>query len=304
MSTTEPKPETDPGTGPEAGEGRVYCSERNGTETMVGTADHVGVWVLLEYKPQWKAKALAENSLDPVTRRWLDDSLSALQAAGHRPRPQFVRQPDVDSDEVRLFVGMPGRVLTFSGAGYGFLQHLDLAEIVAQPSAYAAASDPLYFVCTNGQRDQCCARYGLPSYAALRESVGGRAWQVTHLGGHRFAPNVLTFPQGALYGRVHPALMPEFVAQVESGALCFPQLRGRSWYPKPVQAAEALLERSDLRLLHVSGDERAARVTFASPDGTLEVGVRQQTSPIEVLASCGDDVLKPVFPYRLEGPSP
>lgn len=299
MSTTESGPEKVP----ETERRRVYCSERNGTEPMAGTADHVGVWVLLEYKPQWKAKALAENSLDAATRRWLDDSLSALQAAGHRPRPQFVRQPDVDSDRVRLFVGLPGRVLTFSGAGYGFLQQLDLAEVVAQPSAYAAVVEPLYFVCTNGQRDQCCARYGLPSYAALRELVGERAWQVTHLGGHRFAPNVLALPQGALYGRVHPALMSAFVAQVESGALCFPQLRGRSWYPKAVQAAEALLERSDLRLLHVGGDERSARVTFASPDGTLEVDVRQQTSPIEVLASCGDDVLKPVFPYRLEDPA-
>ena len=299
MSTTESRPEKDP----EAGRRRVYCSERNATEPMAGTADHVGVWVLLEYKPQWKAKALAENSLDAATRRWLDDSLSALQAAGHRPRTQFVRQPDVDSNRVRLFVGTPGRVLTFSGAGYGFLQQLDLAEVVAQPSAYAAHVEPLYFVCTNGQRDQCCARYGLPSYAALRELVGERAWQVTHLGGHRFAPNVLALPQGALYGRVHPALMSEFVAQVESGALCFPQLRGRSWYPKAVQAAEALLERSDLRLLHVGGDERSARVTFASPDGTLEVDVRQQTSPIAVLASCGDEVLKPVFPYRLEDPA-
>lgn len=282
---------------------RVYCSELNQAEPMAGTADHVSVWVLLEYKPQWKPKAQADNSLDAATRRWLDDSLASLQAAGHRPRPQFVRQPDVDSDEVRLFVGMPGRLLAFSGTGYDFLQRLDLAEIVAQPPAEAAVGDPLYFVCTNGQRDKCCARYGLPCYATLRELVGERAWQVTHLGGHRFAPNVLALPQGALYGGVHPELIPEFVARVEAGALCFPQLRGRSWYPKPVQAAEALLERPDLRLLHVRGDDQAATVTFASPDGTLDVGVCQQASPIEVLASCGDDQLKQVFPYRLEDSS-
>lgn len=295
MTTTDTMPENMPP--------RVYCSELNGTEPMAGTADHVGVWVLLEYKPQWKPKALAENSLDAASRRWLDDGLAGLQAAGHRPRPQFVRQPDVDSDEVRLFIGMPGRVLAFSGTGYGFLQQLDLSEIVAHPPADAAVGQPLYFVCTNGQRDQCCARYGLPSYAALRDLVGERAWQVTHLGGHRFAPNVLTLPQGTLYGRVHPTLMSEFVAQVESGALCFPQLRGRSWYPKPVQAAEALLKRSDLRLLHVGGDADLATVTFAAPDGTLEVGVRQQNKPIYVLASCGDEVFKQVFPYRLEDPS-
>ena len=69
----------------------------------------------------------------------------------------------------------------------------------------AARSAPQYFVCTNGQRDLCCARFGLPTYAALRERVGERVWQTTHVGGHRFAPNVLTLPQAALYGRVQPA---------------------------------------------------------------------------------------------------
>jgi hypothetical protein len=277
---------------------RVYCSEWNETEPMAGTADHVGVWILLEYKPQWKAKALEENSLDADTRRWLDDSVTRLRADGHRPRPQLVRQPDVDSDEVRLFIGTPDRLLVFTGAGYGFLRQLNLSRIVARPSAHASLAEPRYFVCTNGQRDRCCARYGLPSYAALRELVGERAWQVTHLGGHRFAPNVLALPQGALYGRVHPALLPEFVARVESGALCFPQLRGRTWYPKPVQAAEAMLARSDLRMLHVDGDDQSARVTFASVDGTHEVAVRQQLQPVEVLASCGDEALKQVFPYQ------
>ena len=287
---------------------RIYCSEQNPGEPMPGTADHVGVWVLLEYKPTWKPRALQDNSLGRTTRDWLDDNLKRLEAAGMRPRPQFVRQPDVDSDAVRLFVGWPGHLRCFHGAGYGFLESLDLHALISRPDDFAAEvlKEPHYFVCTNGQRDVCCARHGLPCYAALRERVGQRVWQVTHLGGHRFAPNVLVLPQGALYGRVHAAQADTFVNRVEAGELCFPLLRGRSWYAKPVQAAEALLGRSDLRLLHVEGDERMAKVSFAAAadragdhgDSVLEITVRQQDQGIDVLASCGEEKLKRVHPYQ------
>lgn len=287
---------------------RIYCSEQNPGEPMPGTADHVGVWVLLEYKPAWKARALQNNSLGRATRAWLDDNLERLAAAGRKPRPQLIRQPDVDSDAVRLFVGWPDHLLCFRGTGYGFLESLDLVAVVSRPDDFAAAAvtEPHYFVCTNGQRDLCCARHGLPCYAALRERVGHRVWQVTHLGGHRFAPNVLSLPQGALYGRVHAGEVGAFADRVEAGELCFPLLRGRSWYSQPVQAAEALLGRSDLRLLHVEGDEHMARVAFAAraglaratDGGVVEITVRRQDQAIEVLASCGEDELKRVHPYQ------
>lgn len=287
---------------------RIYCSEQNPGEPLPGTADHVGVWVLLEYKPVWKARALQDNSLSSATRRWLDGNLERLEAAGMKPRPQLIRQPEVDSDAVRIFLGSPGRLLCLRGGGYGFLENLDLHAVLSRPDDFDAeiVTEPHYFVCTNGQRDLCCARHGLPCYAALRERVGHRVWQATHLGGHRFAPNVLVLPQGALYGRVHAAQADAFVDRAESGELCFPLLRGRTWYAKPVQAAEALLGRSDLRLLHVEGDDRRAKVSFAAPSGrarddgrVIEVIVVQQEAGIDVLASCDEEELKRVHPYRM-----
>lgn len=281
-------------------EPRAYCSESNIGEPLAGTADPVGAWLLLEYRPVWKAKAHDDNSLAPRTRQWLADALAGLARLGIRGRPQFIRQPEVDSAHTRFLLGLPGRLLAFSGVGYGFLESLDVAAIAADPAAAAGERlvAPQYFVCTNGQRDVCCARFGLPAHAALRERVGARAWQVTHLGGHRFAPNVLVLPQGALYGRVTPAAVPEFVAAVESDALAFPQLRGRTWQPKHVQAAEAFSGRSDLRLLHVDGDESRATVRFAAPDGVVDVAVRRDDAGLSVLASCGDAEPGLVYPYR------
>jgi hypothetical protein len=281
-------------------EPRAYCSESNAGEPLAGTADPVGAWLLLEYRPVWKAKAHDDNSLAPRTRQWLADALAGLARVGIRGRPQFIRQPEVDSVHTRFLLGLPGRLLAFSGVGYGFLESLDVAAIAADSAAAGGERvvAPQYFVCTNGQRDVCCARFGLPAYTALRERVGTRVWQVTHLGGHRFAPNVLVLPQGALYGRVTPAAVPEFVAAVESDALAFPQLRGRSWQPKHVQAAEAFSGRSDLRLLHVDGDESRATVRFAAPDGVVDVAVRRDVAGLPVLASCGDAEPGLVYPYR------
>jgi hypothetical protein len=281
-------------------ETRAFCSEQNADEPLAGTADTVGAWLLLEYRPVWKARAQQDNSLAPRTQQWLANALAALAAVGIRGRPQFVRQPELDNDRVRFFLGLPDRLLEFSGVGYDFLEAIDPAAIATGAAAHdgVALDAPHYFVCTNGQRDACCARHGLAAYAALREQVGERAWQVTHLGGHRFAPNVLALPQGVLYGRVLPADTSAFLAAVEGGELAFPYLRGRTWQPPHVQAAEALSGRSDLRLLHVQGDASHARVRFAARDATVEIGVRRATAGLPVIASCGDEEPQVMFPYE------
>jgi hypothetical protein len=276
---------------------RQYCSQLNSAESMWGTAEQVDVWLLLEYKPAWQAKVLADNDLAEQTRSWLAQSISRLSDAGYKVRPQFVRQPELDRDDSRLLVAVSERLLEFSGTGYDFLQSLDLLEIVQNARAYPQLEQPRYFVCTNGQRDMCCSRFGLPSYAALRERLGDRVWQVSHLGGHRFAPNVLVLPAGVLYGRVDVECVTEFLQATESNTLDFAHLRGRSRYPAHVQAAEASLGVSGLKLLHVTGDDAAAEVTFATPQESLKVAVQRATQALPVLKSCGDDDAQPMYPY-------
>ena len=278
-----------------------YCSQAC-ADPMIGTSDVVDVWLLLEYRPTWRAKALAASDLAPPTKRWLEATVAALAQRGLKARPQFVRQPEIDRDDVRLLVAVDGAMWEFAGTGYDFLQGLDVASAVHGgtlgdlPGA-RRVSEPHYFVCTNGQRDLCCARFGLPVYTGLRQTVAERAWQVTHLGGHRFAPNVLVLPAGLLYGRINPDELADFVAAVETDGVAFAHLRGRSRYPKHVQAAEALAGREGLRLLHVDGDEAAAVVTFAGAGEQISVAVAQG-EPQAVLTSCGDTAPSEVVAYR------
>lgn len=276
---------------------RIYCSEQNPDEPMIGTADQVDVWVLLEYRPAWKARAVEESSLGPVARGWLDRNLEALAVRGLKARPQLIRQPEIDSDQVRLLVGVPGALVVFSGRGYDFLKSVHLADVVEDPGSFPTLAEPRYFVCTNGQRDVCCARYGLPVYAGLRERVGERVWQTTHLGGHRFAPNVLVLPQGVVYGRVGTGALDGFAARVEAGELAFDHVRGRAWYPPAVQAAEALSGRSDLDFVAVDGDEGIATVSFAGNGVERRIRVRRAVEPMSVQKSCADEESKPVRPY-------
>jgi hypothetical protein len=269
--------------------GREYCADVAATEgeTLGGTADVVDAWILLEYLPAWSAKATTDNALGAATREWLASLVAAASARGVKTRLQFVRQPDIDRSGVTLVVAVDGGLHRIDAPDYDALARYSYDSALAAPVEAA----PQYFVCTNGQRDVCCARFGLPTYAALRERVGQRVWQTTHLGGHRFAPNVLALPQGALYGRVQPHDVDAFVSAIEHGRLAARWLRGRTRHSPEVQAAEAALARR--------GVDTSGPVATMATDGGIEVRfgahalVVRRGEPRPVLASCGEE-RKPV----------
>lgn len=274
---------------------------------MLGTAEQVDVWLLLEYKASWPAKAITEGSLTAETQAWLVRTAEQFAQLGLKLRPQLVRQPELDHDVTRLLVSAHGHTFEFSGSGYDFLLDLDLVGLVQSRLAQSAGkttpsptSAPRYLVCTNGKRDLCCSRFGLPLYQRLRELVGDRVWQVTHLGGHRFAPNLLVIPQNVIYGRVQPEGAQAFVEQVEQGLLDFAYLRGRTRYPKVVQAAEGMVARQGLRLLHVAGGDAGAPadVTFADADEKVKISLGPAAQAETILASCSDSETKAYYPFQ------
>ena len=270
---------------------RVYCSDLclASGEPLLGTAGQVDVWLMVEYKPVWRAKATDDNDLAGPMKAWLERTVAAYAAKGQKARPQFIRRPELDTTDVSLFVGADGELLHFEG-DYAAIAALDLSE--GSDAGFARIEDPHYFVCTNGQRDLCCARYGLPVYARLRELAGRRVWQTTHVGGHRFAPNVLALPQGALYGRVFADEVEAFFAAVERGELALSHLRGRAALPPAAQVAETLIDGARA-LRGIDGD----LVTFETAAGARSVSVRESDSAFEVIASCGKTETETAFPW-------
>ncbi|KAI0087243.1 Sucrase/ferredoxin-like-domain-containing protein [Irpex rosettiformis] len=85
-----------------------------------------------------------------------------------------------------------------------------------------AKSDTIHiYVCTHGQRDCRCGETGVAVYDALREEVQRRSLQdlvqvggVGHVGGHKYAANVLVYPYGDWLGYVTPADVPGVLDKV------------------------------------------------------------------------------------------
>ena len=68
----------------------------------------------------------------------------------------------------------------------------------ARGVAGAGRTRPIILVCTHGVHDACCAIRGRPVAAALAARWPDLVWECSHVGGDRFAPNVVLLPDGLL----------------------------------------------------------------------------------------------------------
>ena len=84
-------------------------------------------------------------------------------------------------------------------------------------STFTATPEPLFVVCTHGRRDPCCAERGRPVVERLSASFPEVTWESTHVGGDRFAGNLVAFPHGLYHGRVEPERDPRSRAGIARG---------------------------------------------------------------------------------------
>jgi len=70
------------------------------------------------------------------------------------------------------------------------------------------------FVCTHGNVDVACARFGYPLYQQLRQDYAGpslRVWRCSHFGGHNFAPTLIDLPTGQYWGHLESEILDALV---------------------------------------------------------------------------------------------
>lgn len=157
----------------------------------------------------------------------------------------------------------------------------ELADVAFDPVG-APDVEPLYLVCAHGKHDTCCAVRGRPVAAALAAVRPDRVWETTHVGGDRFAANVLVLPAGLLYGRVLPFAAVEFVAAADAGEVVGALLRGRVGLPAAAQAALAFAHehlavrrRRDLTVQWSAPVRNGSTVVrLSGPHGPLDVTVQ------------------------------
>jgi hypothetical protein len=192
-------------------------------------------WLLIEYPGPWPSDALEHalaEAFPPAQRQLLDE----LRAQGLRPL--LIRQPGRHLREPHL----AGRRVFVGGTGpqgrwmeslrvdeLDELADLDFSAIVSGRGGIGTPMDgPMFLVCTHGTKDMCCALLGRPLAASLATHYPGRAWEVSHVGGDRWAGNLLVVPDGYLHGQLDPAEANVVATAACAGEVEPEHLRGRT----------------------------------------------------------------------------
>ncbi len=274
---------------------RGFCAEisAESAEPLAATASRVDHWILVEYPGLWGYDALASSGLSDRVKV----HLRARAAALGRTKILFVRRAEPrDRRSLSVFWGSsPERDARLFGAELESCEGLlELDFTAGEPLDH-----PLLLVCTHGKHDRCCARYGRPLYEELREEAEeGWVWQSTHVGGDRFAGNLVCLPEGLYFGRVDRKEAWSVLDEYLAGRIHLDRYRGRCCYSFPVQAAErrvreelGLVGIHDLSLLSSEREGFGWRVRFASAGRELEVDVERQAGELTYL-TCGAESLR------------
>jgi hypothetical protein len=270
---------------------RPFCSDiaRENGEPLAGTASRVDHWILLEYRGLWSKDALAGSGLsDQVKQR-----LREQAAARAYTKLLFVRRTERRGrPRLAVFWGSSaergGELFGTEIESYEDVLDLDLTAPGEQ------LRHPLLLVCTHGKHDPCCARHGRPLYQALAElAEEDWVWQVSHVGGDRFAGNLVVLPGGLYFGRVDPPAAWPVLDEYLAGRIQLEHYRGRTAYSFAAQAAERVVRESaslnglaDLEL-----EQERPVVVFRGGGRRFEVDVTAAPGPLSYL-TCTSETLR------------
>jgi hypothetical protein len=260
---------------------KPFCAEtsRDHAEPLSATASRVETWILIEYRGLWAHDAVDGSTLSRAVKEHLVAQRKQLPHA----RIVFIRRAERRAhDGLLAFVARTSAVhrelRRFDLDRYDDLRGLDLR------AAGTAVDHPLFLVCTHGKHDRCCARYGRPLYDAVCEQVDeGWAWQSSHIGGDRFAGNLVTLPDGVYSGRVEPSQAWAVIEAALQGRVHLPCYRGRSCYGFAAQAAEVavreatgLLAVDDVVVRRIAGGADQWQAEVEAGETVYEVDVRRE----------------------------
>ncbi|HEY0509371.1 MAG TPA: sucrase ferredoxin [Blastococcus sp.] len=263
-------------------------------DSPVATASPAQRWLLIEQPGPWGRDALAESRFDQTVA-----PLLARRSRAENVRLLLVRRPGerlADSGRRWAYAdGRPGR------EGLWWSVRASDADLLTAPwdgSVGERAEQPVYLVCTHGGHDACCALRGRPLARAMPAPGPADVWECSHLGGDRFAANVVVLPHGFYYGQV-PGDGGELVRAHERGQVALPWLRGRAGVPPPGQAAQhhargvlGLLALDDLPVTSVQPTTEPGAeiehwiVTMAGPDGQVVASVESRPSAVADRLTC------------------
>ncbi len=199
-------------------------------ELLAGTVSRADRFVLIEYPTPWPHKAA-----DVVPQQLVLASAAAsakillIRRPGERPTP---------AKRARRWAVYDARARRSLWGSWSVEDDLAaLVDLVAAVPSQGWSAEPVALVCVHARHDACCGVRGRPVAAALAETHRDLVWECTHVGGHRFAANVVLPLDGTYYARLGIEDVADVVrAHLEDWVVSAEHLRGFSWMEPAAQA--------------------------------------------------------------------
>lgn len=253
-------------------------------------------WLLVEHPGPWG---------EEIDRMALPAPLAEAiaRARRHGVRPQFIRSPRRRraTPPLRVYAGFSGEPSGPEGAwlegreleDLEELADLDLEAVGAghSPRFGVPVTHPVLLVCTHGRHNACCARVGAPLARFLHERFGD-VWETTHVGGDRYAANLVCLPHGLYYGDLDEERAMAAAEEYRQGRVVLEGYRGRAGLAEPTQAAEhfvrarsGILDVEAVAVEYMLGDIAVVRA------GQARYRVRVEQRPMGACGpGCGEDI--------------
>ena len=293
----------------------VAARERD--EALFATASPVRRWLLVEVRGPWGRDCVTDTDLGAhVSTQWrrrLERAgvrIVAVRRSASRDAEQscalvYACSGHADDPRSRAF----GRPIDSLADTESATSDVPIDLDAAAPDGWEEIAHPIVLVCTNGKHDSCCATFGRPVIRAMRDSPWrDHVWESSHVGGDRFAANVVVLPEGLYYGRVEPEQSVELLEGHAAGRIDLDQYRGRSTFGFGEQAAEYFVRRDlgldgidDVRAVLIDREHHEFDVTVAAAEGrsveTFGVSMRRVMTPSPTPLTCNgpDGVSYPVY---------
>ena len=204
-----------------------FCSQVSKTngEDPIGTAGNADHWLIMELAQPWTEQLFKE---DPRIAPLVDLFKQLFIKHGILMRPLLIA-PDPDysqPEETRIiYYRRPQKLFTQFEKQEFVVPQADtprlitalLKQLMKQPNEFEAFQEYRrdtshireILICTHGNVDAACSRFGYPIYKKLREAYGEgmRIWRCSHFGGHQFAPTLIDLPHGHYWGHLEPEML-------------------------------------------------------------------------------------------------
>lgn len=214
-------------------------------ENLLGTATESACYLLVEHDGAWptnRAKILEPDGIGCQLRAALEGFVIKCPEDVHI----LLIRGRCRSSTRKVYLVRSNR-----GDSCGGYWELDPASEITTEQLVSAYESPtaipeILLICTHGKKDKCCAKFGYPVFDRMRAELQGvEVYQCSHVGGDRFAANVIWLPYGIYLGHVH-AELEYVITKIRERKIPLDHYRGVAHLPSAAQFLEGFSRKKNL----------------------------------------------------------